>query len=167
MAIPRFKDLRVGPRDRRRVSAADPAASRGRTRGRRVDDGPAELNEQVHPVDSAEESADIPLLTDVVQITGDTQAASDALVAPDHELESRVTEAVLQRLMRRSDDLLEVQLQKEMAPVMARLSATLGRELREPLEQMIRELVARAVIEELTRLRSEGAERNPTAPRVR
>ena len=176
MAIPRFKDVRVGPRERRRVSA-DPAASRGRTPGRRVGDGPAELNEKVHPViaDGVPDGvpdvvphvvseADIPVLTDVVEIPADeAPAASPSPAAAEGDLERRLADDVLQRLMRHGDDLLAAQLQNEMAPVMERLAATLARELREPLTQMIREVVARAVIEELTRSRPRSADRSDGA----
>jgi hypothetical protein len=106
MAVPRFKDMRVGPRDRRRAQAAGPDANRGRSPGRRLDDGPAELNEQVPgpgglradpradaPFGSRPDTAaaplaggpgpavnvateDIPLLTEVVQIADGEPKAS-------------------------------------------------------------------------------------------
>jgi len=114
---------------------------------------------------------DIPTLTEVVQVLPDEVVR----VPPDHGaapgvsqpgLDPHQTEEVLERLLRRSDVLLEAPLQHALVPVMERLSGIVARELHDSLERIVREVVARAVNEELTRLRSEITDRDRSSRRT-
>ncbi len=107
-------------------------------------------------------AGEIPMLTEVVQVprydTGDLpQTLSEVNWG---ELGQRVRENVLERLLRRSDALLDAQLQNTLTPVLERAAEAVAHELHDALNRMIRDIVARAVTEELTRLHAEIAKRN-------
>ncbi len=104
----------------------------------------------------------IPMLTEVVQVPRyDTEDLPQSLADIDWgDLSQRVRENVLERLLRRSDALLDAQLQSTLAPVLERAAETVAHELHDALNRMIRDIVARAVTEELTRLHTEIARRN-------
>ncbi len=107
-------------------------------------------------------AADIPMLTEVVQVPRyDTEDLPPTLADVDWgDLSQRVRENVLERLLRRSDALLDAQLQNTLAPILERAVDTVAHELHDALNRMIRDIVARAVTEELTRLHAEIANRN-------
>ena len=113
------------------------------------------------PTDAAAD--DIPTLTEVVQVMPDDTAAPGRDQAG---LDRQQTEEVLERLLRRSDMLLEAPLQHALMPVMERLAGIVARELHDSLERIVREVVARAVTEELTRLRSEITDRDRSSRRT-
>jgi hypothetical protein len=106
---------------------------------------------------------DIPTLTEVVQVQSVDTAG---LVPPRGDVDQQQTEEVLQRLLRRSDMLLEAPLQHALMPVMERLAGIVARELHDSLERIVREVVARAVTEELTRLHGETDERDRSSGRT-
>ena len=111
---------------------------------------------------AAAAAADIPMLTEVVQVPRyDTEDLPQTLAEVDWgDLGQRVRENVLERLLRRSDALLDAQLQNTLTPVLERAAETVAHELHDALNRMIRDIVARAVTEELTRLHAEIAKRN-------
>ncbi|MGE0799243.1 MAG: hypothetical protein AB7O55_13075 [Lautropia sp.] len=119
-----------------------------------------------HGIKSAEARAagdePIPMLTEVVQVPRyDTEDLPQNLAEVDWgDLAQRVRENVLERLLRRSDALLDAQLQTTLTPVLERAAETVAHELHDSLNRMIRDIVARAVTEELTRLHAEIARRN-------
>jgi hypothetical protein len=118
----------------------------------------------------------VPTLTEVVEIGGDflgtghagqsftdspaNQLASDstpsveqALAAslPDADL---LTQQVMRDVQRQIDAMLEVRLKEALAPVIARLTDSLARDTRHELTQVMKEVVSRAVANELRRTRS-------------
>jgi hypothetical protein len=111
---------------------------------------------------TAAAAGDIPMLTEVVQVPRyDTEDLPQTLAEVDWgDLGQRVRENVLERLLRRSDALLDAQLQNTLTPVLERAAETVAHELHDALNRMIRDIVARAVTEELTRLHAEIAKRN-------
>lgn len=104
----------------------------------------------------------IPMLTEVVQVPRyDTEDLPESFAEVDWgDLAQRVRENVLERLLRRSDALLDAQLQNTLTPVLERAAETVAHELHDALNRMIRDIVARAVTEELTRLHAEIAKQN-------
>lgn len=108
----------------------------------------------------------IPMLTEVVQVPRyDQEELPKTLADVDWgDLAQRVRENVLERLLRRSDALLDAQLQQSLAPVLERAAETIAVEMHDALNRMIRDIVARSVTEELTRLHAEIARRNRKKP---
>jgi hypothetical protein len=107
----------------------------------------------------------IPMLTEVVQVPRyEPEDLPHSLADVDwSDLAQRVRENALERLLRRSDTLLEAQFTATLQPVVERAIETLTLEVHDALNRMIRDIVARAVTEELTRLHAEIASRN-TSP---
>ncbi|MEO6271378.1 MAG: hypothetical protein ABIP08_13850, partial [Lautropia sp.] len=89
----------------------------------------------------------IPMLTEVVQVPRyDTEDLPQSFAEVDWgDLAQRVRENVLERLLRRSDSLLDAQLQNTLTPVLERAAETIAHELHDSLNRMIRDIVARAV----------------------
>ena len=104
----------------------------------------------------------IPMLTEIVQVP--RYAAEElpgSLEAVDWaELAERVRENVTERLTRRSQALLDAQLRESLQTVVDRAAESLAAELRASLSQMVRDIVARAVTEEITRVHAEIARRS-------
>ena len=67
--------------------------------------------------------------------------------------EEQLTRRVLIELQRQIDVLLEQRLRESLAPALARLTDSLVREVRVELASTLREMVARAVTQELSRHR--------------
>ncbi len=99
----------------------------------------------------------IPLLTEVIEVPRyDASELPRTLADVDwSQLALRVQENVLERLLSRSDTLLDAQLQANLQTVIGRATESLAAELRTTLGQMVRDLVARAVTDELTRVHDE------------
>ncbi|RPH67181.1 MAG: hypothetical protein EHM83_02150 [Burkholderiales bacterium] len=99
----------------------------------------------------------IPMLTEVVEVPRyDPSELPRTLTAIDwSQLALRVQENVLERLLSRSDALLDAQLRSSLQTLIGRATESLAAELATTLEQLIRDLVARAVTEELTRVHDE------------
>lgn len=108
-------------------------------------------------VDARTDDSPIPMLTDVVHLP--RYAATElppSLTGLDwSELAGRVRENVMERLLRRSEMLLDTQLRDHLRIVLERSAEVLAVELHDTLSQMIRDLVVRAVNEELTRIHAE------------
>jgi len=77
------------------------------------------------------------------------------------DLAERVRENVTERRVRRSEALLDAKLRESLQTVIDRAADSLAAELRASLSQTVRDVVARAVKEELTRLHAEIARRQP------
>ena len=104
----------------------------------------------------------IPMLTEVVQVPRYTSAElPETLSEVDWaELALRVRENVMERLQRRSELLLDDELKNTLQVVLDRAVESLAVQLHDTLSQMVRDIVARAVTEELTRVHAEVARRN-------
>ncbi|MCA3177304.1 MAG: hypothetical protein O9345_24355 [Burkholderiaceae bacterium] len=109
--------------------------------------------------------AAIPMLTEIVQVP--RYVAQDLPKSLDDvdwaELAERVRENVTERLTRRSQALLDAQMRESLQAVVDRAAESLASELRASLSQMMRDIVARAVTEEITRVHAEIARRSGTA----
>lgn len=99
----------------------------------------------------------IPMLTEIVEVPRYDAADLPPTIADVDwpRLALRVQENVLERLLGRSNALLDEQLKTGLQAIIERTAQTLAAELRINLQQMISELVARAVNEELTRVHDE------------
>jgi hypothetical protein len=106
----------------------------------------------------------VPTLTEVIDIhdigtTAPVPAPSpspmSAQAAPDSTpgLEGQVTQRVLSDVQRQIDSMLEFRLREAMAPVLARHSEAIVRDLKEELAQTMRDVVARSVAQEIAKLR--------------
>ena len=104
----------------------------------------------------------IPMLTEVVQVPRyDAEDLPGSLAEVDWgDLAERVRENVLERLLRRSDTLLDTNLGSTLQPALERAMDALTQELHGAMNRMIRDIVGRAVTEELTRLHAEIARHN-------
>ncbi|HMN63738.1 MAG TPA: hypothetical protein PKB08_01965 [Burkholderiaceae bacterium] len=99
----------------------------------------------------------IPMLTEVVEVPRyDRSELPRTLVEIDWaQLAMRVRENVLEGLLGRSDAMLDAQLRASLQAVIGRATESLAADLGTTLEQLIRDLVARAVTEEITRVHDE------------
>lgn len=113
----------------------------------------------------ARSEASIPMLTEIIRGPGDAREPLPA--ALDHvqwaELAARVRDDVLSRLMHHSDAMLASELRTSLALVLERTLRQLGDELHDAMSQLVRDLVARAVADEITRLHDEIARRDTRA----
>lgn len=120
----------------------------------RADNDPAISLDSLGPANEADA---IPMLTEVVQLPRysgkDLPQSIGEIDWP--ELTLRVRENVLERLLRRSEVLLDSQLHRSLDTILERASRSIAAELQDQLAVLIREVVARAVTEELTRVQAE------------
>jgi hypothetical protein len=89
----------------------------------------------------------LPTLTEVV---GAPATSAPAALPPN---EQELVQRVLVNVQRQIDLMLEQRLREAMAPALARLTDALLRETRGELASTLRDLVARAVAQELSRHR--------------
>jgi hypothetical protein len=71
-------------------------------------------------------------------------------------LEAQITQRVMADLQRQIDGMLEYRLRETLAPILARTSEALVRELRQELSKTMKDVVARSVAQEVARQRSRG-----------
>ncbi|WP_280150377.1 hypothetical protein [Piscinibacter sp. XHJ-5] len=90
----------------------------------------------------------VPTLTEVIR-----HEASVAQAAPPTSAEQELVQRVLANVQRQVDLMLEQRLREAMAPALARLTDALLRETRTELASTLRDMVARAVAQELSRHR--------------
>ena len=104
----------------------------------------------------------IPMLTDVVNVQRyhPDQLPRNFEDVDWSNLAGQVRENVLERLLRRGDILLDGQMNHALAPVISRAVETMTRDVHDTLNRLIRDIVARAVNEEITRLHAEMARQN-------
>ena len=104
---------------------------------------------------------DIPMLTDVVRVS--RYAARElptSLDQPDWSgLSRRIEDNVMQRLLRRTESMLDGPLQQALDQVLERHLHAMHRDLSDAMSRILRELVARAVADELARVHAEIASR--------
>ena len=89
----------------------------------------------------------VPVLTEVVPLAPAVPARTAAID------EQAITEQVLQSLQRQIDLMLEYRLREVLAPLLARAADGLVRDARTELAGTLREVIARAVAQELARQR--------------
>jgi len=70
--------------------------------------------------------------------------------------EALITQRVLADLQRQIDGMLEYRLRETLAPILARATEALVRELRQELSKTMKDVVARSVAQEVARQRSRG-----------
>jgi hypothetical protein len=106
---------------------------------------------------TASQQGAFPTLTEVMSMPRYSSAElPDTLTEIDWtQLALRVRENVLERLMRRSEVMLDAQLKSTLERVTTRAAESLAAEMHDSLSQLVRDIVARAVNEELTRLQTE------------
>lgn len=92
----------------------------------------------------------VPTLTEVVQVSAPSQAVLTNDLSID---ETTIEQRVLQQVHRHVDLVLEYRLRDALGPLLARLSDTLIHDLRDELSSTLRDVVSRAVAEELARCR--------------
>lgn len=68
--------------------------------------------------------------------------------------EAQMTQRVLTEVQRQIDGMLEYRLREALAPILARTSEALVRELRQELSKTMRDVVSRAVAQEVVRQRT-------------
>jgi hypothetical protein len=117
----------------------------------------------------------VPTLTEVVDVPGartelgepliplretlhEPRAEADVVPAPASASAARIseeqlTQRVLTELQKQVDVMLEQQMRDALAPAFARLTEALMREMRTELASTLRDVVARAVAQELSRHR--------------
>ncbi|MDO4906165.1 MAG: hypothetical protein Q4A16_11600 [Lautropia sp.] len=107
----------------------------------------------------------IPMLTDVVNVQRyhQDQLPQNFGDVDWGELAAQIRENVLERLLRRGDILMDAQMSQALTPVITRAVETLTLDMHNTLNRLIRDIVARAVTEEITRLHAEMARQNPPA----
>lgn len=108
----------------------------------------------------------IPLLTEVVQLLPQAPAGlPESLADVDWAtLAQQVQDNVIERLMQHTESLLDTQVRDLLGPLLERATRQLSADLEVALSEFTRELVARAVSEELTRVHAEIAHRGAQAP---
>lgn len=97
----------------------------------------------------------LPVLAEVVSQIA--EASAPIASAPNHG-EPPVTEAqlahrVLSDLQKQVDGMLEFRLKETMAPLIARHTEAIARDLRDELNRTLKDVVARSVAQELAKLR--------------
>lgn len=105
-------------------------------------------------------AASLPTLTEVVA-EGDgprrPAAADRALDRASEwtaEAEARIVDAVIASLQQRTDLMFEFRLREALSPLLTRVADTLVTDAREELARTLRDVVARAVSQELARRRT-------------
>mgnify|MGYP007067081322 CR=1 FL=1 len=79
--------------------------------------------------------------------------APDSQASPPSNLEDQMTERVWAELQRQVDLMLEYRLCETLGPILSRATEAVLRETRQQLASTLRDVVARAVAEELSRHR--------------
>lgn len=105
----------------------------------------------------------IPTLSEIVHLPRYSQPELPSSLADVDwaALTQRIQDNVLGRLMRRSELLFGAQLRATLKSVLDRTAEQMSAELQVTLSQLTRDLVARAVAEEITRVHDEIARREP------
>jgi hypothetical protein len=123
----------------------------------------------VRPAGSGSPDEAIPMLTEIVDVPRYVpEDLPETLAEVDwSSLAERVRENVTERLGRRSQLMLDELLRDSLQAVVDRAADSLAAELRGSLSQMVRDIVARAVTEEITRVHAEISKRGtPGGPRT-
>lgn len=104
----------------------------------------------------------VPMLTDVLRLPRyrDDELPAQLDDVNWSELAERIRSNVMERLMRRSTLLLDEQLSDRLNVVIERATENLAVELRSALSSMVKDLVHKAVDEELNRVHTEITKRS-------
>jgi len=97
-------------------------------------------------------SGRVPTLTEVVGPGGDAAPPAASAVPPVPQ-EQELVQRVLANVQRQIDLMLEQRLREAVSPALARLTDALLRETRTELASALRDVVSRAVAQELSRHR--------------
>jgi hypothetical protein len=92
----------------------------------------------------------LPTLTEVVDVTPTARPTVPQAALPT---EDELRKAILADVQHQVDQMLEVRLREALAPAITRLTDALVREARGELASSLRDIVARAVAQELSRHR--------------
>ena len=92
----------------------------------------------------------LPTLTEVVDVTPTARPAAPQAAPPT---EDELRKAILADVQHQVDQMLEVRLREALAPAITRLTDALVREARGELASSLRDIVSRAVAQELSRHR--------------
>jgi len=100
----------------------------------------------------------LPVLGEVVSTPPEPQAQPLPPTPPQQSVAPAVTEAqlahrVLSDVQRQVDSMLEYRLKEAMAPVLARHTEAIARDLRDELNRTLKDVIARSVAQELAKLR--------------
>lgn len=117
------------------------------------------IEEQVQP--PALQPARPPLSLDALPVLGEVVSPPPEQQPPTTQpqsVPSAVTEAqlahrVLSDVQRQIDSMLEFRLKEAMAPLLARHTEAIARDLRDELHRTLKDVVARSVAQELAKLR--------------
>jgi hypothetical protein len=82
--------------------------------------------------------------------------APEAAAPGGAALEAQISQRVMADLQRQIDGMLEYRLRETLAPILARTTEALVRELRQELSKTMKDVVARSVAQEVARQRSRG-----------
>jgi hypothetical protein len=103
----------------------------------------------VPPVDR-----ELSILKQEVGVTIETPAVSGPAVSSLPEVnEAQLTQRIMQVIQKQVDGMIEFRLKEAMAPILARHSEAMSRELREELSRTMADVVARSVAQEMAKLR--------------
>jgi hypothetical protein len=142
-------------------STGSPSAEAGTSDTASADTAPSDAP----PTDAAPRTVTVP---DATAGTRDAPRGRPGDLPPSiaevdwSSLAQRIREDVVDRLLHRSGTLLDAQLASTLQPVLDRAVGVLALEMQDALNRMIRELVARAVADEVTRVQDEIASRTPS-----
>ena len=103
----------------------------------------------------------VPVLTEVIEVGVDSMLPADTVLPEGAEAagpgapldEAALVQRVLADVQRQIDLMLEYRLREALAPSLARLSEALVHEVRDELASALRDVVAKAVTQELSRHR--------------
>lgn len=100
----------------------------------------------------------LPVLGEVVSAPPQQQPLPQAATPPPQDAPPAVSEAqlahrVLSDVQRQVDSMLEFRLKEAMAPLLARHTEAIARDLRDELNRTLKDVVARSVAQELAKLR--------------
>ena len=122
------------------------------------------IEEQVQP--PALQPARPPLSLDALPVLGEVvsqpaepqpqrlpQASQSQQDMPPAMTEAQLAHRVLSDVQRQIDSMLEFRLKEAMAPLLARHTEAIARDLRDELNRTLKDVVARSVAQELAKLR--------------
>jgi hypothetical protein len=124
-------------------------------------ESPSAERAPARPLRGASPDEAIPMLTEIVDVPRYVaEELPETLAEVDWGgLAERVRENVTERLSRRSQLMLDELLRDSLQAAVDRAADALAAELRDSLSQMVRDIVARAVTEEITRVHAEISQR--------
>lgn len=121
------------------------------------------------PTDALHRDETIPVLTDVVRLPRDPEPEPAVPAFSDEDwaaLAARVETSVTERMLLHAGPMLDDSLDSMLTNLLQRAGAQLAQDLHDVFSHLVRDLVARAVTEELTMLHARGLHSDPLpAPR--